>query len=45
VAELTHPVIAALDIPLFAYGGKRDLKKEFPTLFAAKRERGSPSEA
>ncbi|WP_419701028.1 hypothetical protein [Mucilaginibacter sp. NFX135] len=46
-AQSTHPVIASLDIPLFAYGVKRESKVEKKkveknktlSLFAAKPER------
>jgi len=42
----THPVIAALDIPLSAFDAKRGFEKEnFLALFTAKRKRGPPREA
>jgi len=46
MAAKTHPVEATPDHPLFTCGGKRGekIKMEF-TLFAAKPERGSASEA
>jgi len=32
MAAITHPVVAALDHPLFACGGKRELKNFQPSL-------------
>jgi hypothetical protein len=36
IGEFTHPVIASLDIPLFAFGGKRGLLIYFIILNAVK---------
>jgi hypothetical protein len=34
LAESTHPVCAALDLPLFAFGGKR-VRKKYSSLFCS----------
>jgi len=46
IVESTHPVIASLDHPLFAFGGKRGLQNNYTfsiPLFA--KQRGVPREA